>query len=83
MGHLIDNDQSHKSLEIAKKFTSVSHFGHSLELLLHQTLEREDQTQNFSQTLQKVVDFLRNFHQFPGGVIFFLFFFFFSSFFDV
>jgi len=56
---------------VAQKFSFIPHFDHSLELLLHETLEDEKiDNINFitSPLLQKVVTFIKKFSQFPDVV---------------
>lgn len=64
--HLIENKDEETAIKIARKFSFIPHFAHSLELLLHETLE-EDKTN--SETLPRVIEFLRKFSQFPEIVM--------------
>ena len=52
--------------DLPRKFSFIPHFAHSLELLLHETLEED---KNGSETLRRVIEFLRKFPQFPEIVM--------------
>eukprot|EP01114_Cavostelium_apophysatum_P008853 TRINITY_DN2172_c0_g1_i3.p1 TRINITY_DN2172_c0_g1~~TRINITY_DN2172_c0_g1_i3.p1 ORF type:complete len:1105 (-),score=223.56 TRINITY_DN2172_c0_g1_i3:255-3569(-) len=70
--HLIREGDESKALHIARNFSFIPHFAHSLELLLHETLDDEKiDTKNLTTSthLQHVVKFLSQFPQFPDIVM--------------
>jgi len=66
--HLVEIGDDAQALRIAKKFCFIPHFSHSLELLLHETLEESVEASR-SVVLQNVLKFLRQFPQFPDVVV--------------
>jgi hypothetical protein len=62
---LIENGDEAKAFSITRKFSLIPHFSHSLELLLHETLESEANLPD-AKDLPSVIEFLRKFPQFPG-----------------
>merc|ERR1712137_444169 len=59
LGHLLSNHQMEAAEQLARSTSTLDHFEHSLELLLHETVE--NQTHN----LPQVISFLQKFAVFP------------------
>ncbi|PRP78824.1 hypothetical protein PROFUN_00997 [Planoprotostelium fungivorum] len=69
--HLISKQDEEKAFEIAINFSTIPHFSHSLELLLHETLDDEkvdNVNLKTTEDLKRVVTFLSRFPHYPEVV---------------
>ncbi len=73
--HLIEAGKTERATLLAEQYSHLPHFSHSLELLLHETIEEElsgqkgkEKLKKFEQ-LEQVVAFLRGFSDFAKTVV--------------
>jgi RAB6A-GEF complex partner protein 1 len=75
LSSLLEKERDCEAFDVAMRYSSIPHFAHSLELLLHDTLEDEEfgrtSRRGVSSTsaLRQTLAFLRRFVQFPEVVV--------------